>query len=44
MTLIFKPDLDMIKVYLYAKKELPSFNSSKVIAWTGTQKDTQTDT
>ena len=43
MTLILKPDLDMIKMYLYTKNDVPSFSSSKVIAWTDTQTDRQTD-
>ena len=44
MTLILKLNLDMIKMYLYTKNEVPSFSSSKVIAWTDTQTDTQKDT
>ena len=32
MTLILKLDLDMVKMYLYAENEVPSYSSSKVIA------------
>ena len=39
MTLILKLDLDMVKMYLYTKYEVPSFSGSKVIAWTDTQTD-----
>ena len=31
MTLILKFDLNIVKMYLYAKNEVPSFTSSKVI-------------
>ena len=31
MTLIFKLDLDMVKVYLYTKNEVPGYSGSKVI-------------
>ena len=37
MTLIRKLDLDMVKMYLYAKNEIPSYGSSKVIARTDRQ-------
>ena len=50
MTLILKLDLDMVKMCLYAKNELPSSNGSKVTVhtdtWTHRQlrhTDTQTD-
>ena len=43
MILILKLDLDMVKMYLYNEDEVPSYSSSKVIAWTDTQTDTQTD-
>ena len=43
MTLILKFDLDMVKMFLYTKYEVTSYSSSKVIAWTDTQIDTQTD-
>ena len=32
MTLMLKLDLDIIKMYLYAKNDVSSFSSSKVIA------------
>ena len=32
MTLKLKLDLDMIKMYLHTKSEVPSYSSSKVIA------------
>ena len=32
MTLVLKCELDMVKVYMYTKSEVPSFSSSKVIA------------
>ena len=32
MTLILKLDVDMVKMYMYTKNEVPSFTSSKVIA------------
>ena len=41
-TLILKVDLDMVKMYLYTENEVPSYSSSKVIAWTDTQTDKQT--
>ena len=43
MTLILELDLDMVKMYLYTEDEVPSYSSSKVIAWTDTQTDRQTD-
>ena len=43
MTLIFKLDLDMVKMYLYTEDEVPSYRSSKVIAWTDRQTDRQTN-
>ena len=33
MTLILKLDLDMVKIYLHTKNEVPMWSSSKVIAW-----------
>ena len=42
MTLLLKLDLDMVKMYLYTENKVPSFNISKVIAWTDTQTDRQT--
>ena len=39
MTLVLKHDLDM---YVCTKTEAPTFNSSKVIAWTDTQTERQT--
>ena len=41
MTLILKFNLDMVKMYLYTKNEVPSCSGSEVIAWTDTQTDTQ---
>ena len=32
MTLVLKPDLDMVKMYLHTKNEVPSYSGSKVIA------------
>ena len=32
MTLILKLDQDMVKMYLYAEDEVPSYSSSKIIA------------
>ena len=34
MALILKLDLNMVKMYLHTKKEVPSCSGSKVIAWT----------
>ena len=42
MTLILKLDLDMAKICLHTKNEVPMWSGSKIIAWTDT--DTQTDT
>ena len=39
MTLILKSDLNIGKMYLYTKNEVPSINHSKVTAWTDTQTD-----
>ena len=44
MTLILKLDLDMVKMYLHTENDIPSFNGSKIIAWTDRQTDKQTDT
>ena len=44
MTLVLKPDLDIIKMYVCTKNEVPTFSSSKVIIWTDRQIDGQTDT
>ena len=43
MTLVLKLDLDIIKVYVCTKNEVPTFCSSKVIIWTDTQTDGQAD-
>ena len=43
MTLVHKLDLDMVKMYLHTKNKVPSYSSSKVIARTDTQTDTNTD-
>ena len=43
MTLIFKLDLNIVKLYLYTKNEVPSYSSSKVIALTDRRTETQTD-
>ena len=32
ITLILKRDLDMVKMYLYTKNQVPSYGGSKVIA------------
>ena len=32
MTLVLQLDLDMVKMYLHTKNEVPSYSSSKVIA------------
>ena len=37
MTLILNLDLDMVKIYLYTKNEIPSYGGSKVIAQTDRQ-------
>ena len=44
MTLVLKLDLDMVQMYLHLKNEVPSYSSSKVIAWTDRHTYTQTDT
>ena len=41
MTLIFKLDLDMVKMYHHAKNEISMSRYSKVKARTDTQTDTQ---
>ena len=43
MTLVLKLDLDIIKMYVCTKNEVPTFSGSKVIIWTDTQTDRQTD-
>ena len=43
MTLIFKLDLDIVKMPLYTENEVPSSSSSKVIARTDRQTDRHTD-
>ena len=45
MTLILKLDIDMVKMYLHPKNEVPMSRGSKVIALTDrkTQIDRQTD-
>ena len=40
MTLILKPDLDMVKMDLHAKNEGPSYSCSNIIAWTDRQTHT----
>ena len=42
MTLIFKLDLDMVKIYLHTKHEA-MWSGSKVIAWPDRHTDKQTD-
>ena len=42
MTLVLNCDLDMVKMYLHTKNEVPSYSSSKVIAWTDRHTDRQT--
>ena len=37
LTLVLKLDLDMVKMYLHTKNEVPSYSGSKVIAWTDRQ-------
>ena len=37
MTLVLKLDLDVVKIYLHTQNEVPSYGSSKVIAWTDRQ-------
>ena len=44
MTLILKLDLDMVKMYLHTKNEVPMWSGSKVIVWTDCHTDGQTDT
>ena len=39
MTLILKLNLDMVKVYLHAKNEVPSYSSSKAIVCTDRHTD-----
>ena len=43
MTLVLKLNLDIVKMYVCTKDEGPTSNGSKVIAWTDTQTDRQTD-
>ena len=42
MTLVLKLDLDMVKMYLHTKNEVPSYSGSKVIAGTDRHTDRQT--
>ena len=44
MIFILKLDLDMVQMYLYTENEIPSYNGSKVVAWTDGHTETQTDT
>ena len=44
MTLVLKPDLDIINMYMCTEKYIPIFSGSKVIAWTDRQTDTHTHT
>ena len=41
MALVLKPTVNIVKMYVYTENEVPS--SSKVIAWTETQTNTQSD-
>ena len=43
MTLLLKLDLDMVKMCLQTKNEIPSYSGSKVIVWTGRHTDRQMD-
>ena len=43
MTVIFKLDLDMVKMYLHTKNEISMSRGSKVIAWTDRDTDRQAD-
>ena len=40
MTMTLKIDLDVVKMYLHTKNEVPMWSSSKVIVWTDRQTDT----
>ena len=42
MTLMFKLDLDIVKMYKYSKNEIPSCSGSKVIAQTDRHTDRRT--
>ena len=44
MTLILKPDLDILKMYHHTKNKVSISIASKVIAQTDTQTDSQTHT
>ena len=44
MTLILKPDLDIVKMYHHTKYEVSMSTASKVIAQTGTHTHTHTHT
>ena len=44
MTLIFKLDLDMAKMYLHNKIDVSMSMASKVISWTDRHTNTHTDT
>ena len=39
MTLVLKFDLDIVKMYVCTKNEVPTFNSFKVIIWTDRETD-----
>ena len=43
MTLVLKRDLDLVKMYLHTKNEVPSYSGSKVMAWTDKHTDRKTD-
>ena len=43
MTLILKPDLDIVKIYYHTKNEVSMSTGSKVIAQTDKHTDRQTD-
>ena len=42
ITLVLKLDLDIVKMYISTKNEVPSISGSNVIALTDTQTDRQT--
>ena len=43
MTLILRPDLDMVKMYLHTKNEVSMSKGPEVIAWTDRNTDRHTD-
>ena len=42
MTLVLKHNLNIVKMYVYTENEAPTFNGSKLTAWTDTQTHKQT--